>query len=185
MRNLRTLREGIIALETAQGASNDTKSLRDQYQSVMDILGEGESTAVGLEQLPPPPQRQAKPLIPVNPFVQRSDLDLPYRDNPQQSGHELLQEQQQVIRDQDTQLESLSHSIGRQHHISLQINDELEEHAGLLDALDVDMDRTDNRLQSARRALDKVSKGAKDNCSTMTIAIIILILLLLIIVFKT
>ncbi len=66
--------------------------------------------------------------------------------------------------DQDTQLDTLSQSIGRQHHLSLQINDELGEQAGLLDGLDEDLDRTGNSLSKARRRLDRVSKGAKDNC---------------------
>lgn len=66
--------------------------------------------------------------------------------------------------DQDTQLDTLSQSIGRQHHLSLQINDELGEQAGLLDGLDEDIDRTGNSLSRARRRLDRVSKGAKDNC---------------------
>jgi len=66
--------------------------------------------------------------------------------------------------DQDTQLETLSHSIGRQHHLSLQINDELGEQVGLLDGLDEDLDRTGIRLSRAQRTMDKVSKGAKDNC---------------------
>jgi hypothetical protein len=66
--------------------------------------------------------------------------------------------------DQDTQLDTLSQSIGRQHHLSLQINDELGEQAGLLDGLDEDLDRTGNSLSKARRRLDRVSKGARDNC---------------------
>ena len=48
--------------------------------------------------------------------------------------------------------------------MSIQINDELEEQAGLLDALDSDLDRTGGRLTRARKTLDKVSRGARDNC---------------------
>lgn len=48
--------------------------------------------------------------------------------------------------------------------MSLQINDELEEQIGLLDTLDSDMDRTGGRLTRARKTLDKVSRGARDNC---------------------
>lgn len=110
--------------------------------------------------------------------------------------------------DQDTQLDNLSQSIGRQHHLSLQINDELGEQAGLLEGLDEDLDRTGNSLSRARRRLDRVSKGATENCgyhpctlpvmnmlsgwltyvvagSAVTIAVAIAILLLLIIIFKT
>ena len=70
--------------------------------------------------------------------------------------------------DQDTHLETLSQSIGRQHYMSLQINDELEEQVGLLDALDSDLNRTGDQLTRARRTLDKVSRGARDNCTCST-----------------
>lgn len=67
------------------------------------------------------------------------------------------------ILDQDTHLENLSHSITRQHHLSLQINDELDTHTGLLEELDTDLDRTHSRLARARKSLDKVAKGAKNH----------------------
>lgn len=35
---------------------------------------------------------------------------------------------------------------------------------GLLDGLDEDLDRTGIRLSRAQRTMDRVSKGAKDNC---------------------
>jgi len=45
----------------------------------------------------------------------------------------------------------------------LQINDELDVHHGLLQELDTDIDRTDSRLRKARRKLDVVAKGVKEN----------------------
>jgi syntaxin 8 len=109
------------------------------------------------------------------------------------------------VLEQDEHLDRLSHSISRQHHISLQINDELDVHAGLLEELDTDLERTETMMTSARRRLDRVAKGAKDNGqllsvifmtrvvdleynyagSTVAIAALILVLLILIIVFKT
>ena len=65
--------------------------------------------------------------------------------------------------DQDEHLDRLSQSINRQHHISLQMNDELDVHAGLLEELDTDLDNTDNRLRGARRRLDWFAKAAKEN----------------------
>ncbi|KAF8634054.1 hypothetical protein AX17_004318 [Amanita inopinata Kibby_2008] len=111
----------------------------------------------------------------------------PYTDDPQEEPdpNVMLQTQRQMMEEQDEHLDRLSHSIGRQHHISLQINDELDVHAGLLEELDTDLDRTGNRLGSARRRLDKFARGAKENGSTVTIALLILVLLILIIIFKT
>lgn len=67
------------------------------------------------------------------------------------------------MEDQDVHLDNLSHSINRQRDLSLQINGELEEHTGLLESLDEELDRTSGRLSGARRRLDKVAKGAKEN----------------------
>ncbi|KAF8906866.1 hypothetical protein CPB85DRAFT_1436726 [Mucidula mucida] len=98
---------------------------------------------------------------------------------------ELFEEQQQIMQQQDTHLDSLAQSISRQHHISTQINGELEEHVGLLEALEEDVDNTHNRMATARRRLDRVVKGVGGNVSTVTIGVLILILLVLIVVFKT
>ena len=57
----------------------------------------------------------------------------------------------------------LSHSINRQHHMSLQINEELDVHTNLLEELDTQLDRTEGRLGQARKALDKVARGVKSN----------------------
>jgi syntaxin 8 len=78
-------------------------------------------------------------------------------------------------------------------------------HSGLLEELDTDIDRTHSRLSSARRRLDRVAQGAKENSehlsnfaqlaiadefnssvgSAVAIGVIIFILLILIIIFKT
>ena len=72
-------------------------------------------------------------------------------------------QQQQIMDNQDVHLDELSRSITRQRDISLQINDELDVHTGLLEGLDHDLDRTDSRLTGARRRLDKVARGAREN----------------------
>jgi len=86
---------------------------------------------------------------------------------------------------QDNHLDLLSHSINRQRDISLQINDELDVHTGLLEELDTDFNHTETLLGGARRRLDRVAHGAKNNGSAVTIGTLILVLLILIIVFKT
>lgn len=66
--------------------------------------------------------------------------------------------------EQDAHLDNLALSVGRQRDISIQINDELGTHTGLLEALDEDLDNTGNRLTNARQRLDKFSRGVKGNC---------------------
>jgi len=111
----------------------------------------------------------------------------PYTDDPE-AGRDpafLLQEQRRLLDDQDVHLDTLSRSITRQRDLSMQINDELEVHTGLLEELDHDLDNTGNHLGRARQRLGRVTKGAKEHGSALTIAFLILVLLILIIVFKT
>ncbi|TFK93402.1 hypothetical protein K466DRAFT_580994 [Polyporus arcularius HHB13444] len=111
----------------------------------------------------------------------------PYTDDPEAgySSEEMVLQQRHIIDDQDVHLDVLSRSITRQRDLSLQINDELDVHTGLLEGLDDDMDRTGSNLTKARRRLDRVARGAKEHGSTVMIALLILVLLILIIVFKT
>jgi len=110
-----------------------------------------------------------------------------YKDDPEvgQEPGIMLQTQRRMMNEQDDELDRLSHSINRQHHISLQINEELDVHTGLLEELDTDLDHTESRLGGARRRLDGFAKGAKENSSTLAIGLLILVLLVLIVVFKT
>ena len=108
------------------------------------------------------------------------------------------------LTDQDERLNLLSSSIGRQNHLSVQIGDELDVHSDLLEDTDAAMDRTQQRLNRAKKRLDKVADNAKQHgepergaCfadqagltvytgSTITIVGLIFVLLILIIIFKT
>ena len=63
--------------------------------------------------------------------------------------------------DQDERLNLLSHSIGRQTHLSVEIGSELDQHHELLEDTDAAMDRTTARLGKARKRLDKVANDAR------------------------
>ena len=64
----------------------------------------------------------------------------------------------------------MTDSVRRQHHISLQINDELGVHHGLLSELEHDLDGTQGRLSGARKRLDKFRKGVKGNCTFINLS---------------
>ncbi|KAJ7176621.1 syntaxin-like protein [Mycena filopes] len=178
--NLNSLRSGILALEAKEGRSDSVTLLRNQHERMRAMLGAREDDGVeSLEPAPPPPRQQLIPSPSAEPVY------TPYTDDPEAEPHEMLQTQQQMMDQQDSHLDLLSHSINRQHHISLQINDELEVHTGLLEELDTDFNQTENLLGGARRRLDRVAQGARNNGSTVTIGALILVLLILIIVFKT
>jgi len=180
--NLHKIREGVLIL---QHASNDeaAEGLRLHYERLRGMLGEDEAEKVGLHPIhapvpsspPPPPERDLSPEATYE----------PYTDDPGPDENGILLQQRQMMDEQDVHLDHLSSSIGRQHHISLQIGDELEVHTGLLDALDTELDGTGSRMSNARRKLQRVAEGAKRNGSTVTIGLLILILLILIVLFKT
>ncbi|KAK8853201.1 hypothetical protein IAR55_003903 [Kwoniella newhampshirensis] len=127
---------------------------------------------------------------PPTPAVTRPFKDFPDDDEdgvPEDdlTPHDMLSNQQMMMNDQDERLNLLSHSIGRQNHLSIQIGSELDLHHQLLEETDTAMDRTAASLGRARRRLDKVANEAKRYGSTLTIVGLIFVLLILIIVFKT
>ncbi|KAI9456418.1 syntaxin-like protein [Boletus coccyginus] len=188
--NLRTLRSGVIALQDAldEDGVDGVAALRGQYERLRGMLGDEEAEKAGLASIALP--EAPSPTPPATPELKHTpELAFePYTDDPdahsQDEGVILLQ-QREIIQDQDTRLDHLSSSIHRQHHISLQINDELEVHTGLLGVLDTELDGTQARMAGARRRLTRVAHGARENGSTVTIGLLILVLLVLIVVFKT
>ncbi|TFK37012.1 hypothetical protein BDQ12DRAFT_218345 [Crucibulum laeve] len=203
-RNMSQLKAGIIAMEAKEGRTEAVQLLRNQYERMRGMLGEDTGVVESLEPEPTPDSSSSSsstslkapvPIAPIQLIPTPSSRDsvpdptyTPYTDDPEaDAAHPsiMLQTQRQLMDQQDEHLDRLSHSVSRQHHISVQINDELDVHSGLLEELDTDLDRTGNRMSAARRRLDRVAKGAKENGSTVTIALLILVLLILIIAFKT
>ncbi|KAF8960617.1 hypothetical protein BDZ97DRAFT_1294759 [Flammula alnicola] len=201
-RNLNQLREGILALEAKEGPTSEAaKLLRNQYDRMRGMLWEEERAEIpSLEKEESSPSPSPGPAIPPAPTIITGTRDsllsqptfAPYTDDPEQGlGVEppepatMLHTQQFIMQEQDQHLDHLSNSINRQHHISLQINEELDVHHGLLQELDADIDRTQGSLGRARRKLDHVARGVKNNGSVVAIGLLIFVLLILIIRFKT
>ena len=230
-RNLAQLRSGIIELESTNNHSEAVVLLRNQYTRMCSMVGT-DATIEPLpepalsreeeeaESWKPPGGEKLKTSWPID----GEHTFTPYTDDPE-AGRDpalLLQEQRRLLdgtcliehiiksyricgspTDQDVHLDTLTRSITRQRDLSMQINDELEVHTGLLEELDHDLDNTGDHLGRARQRLGRVTKGAKehgeckltvlrvsltDECysgSTLTIGFLILVLLILIIVFKT
>ncbi|KAF9004615.1 hypothetical protein BDQ17DRAFT_1354359 [Cyathus striatus] len=157
-------------------------------QQPANLVATSSVDSSSLPPIPPVPPVSLEPVSSPSPTNGSSDeVFTPYTDDPDTDVEPgiMLQTQRRLMDEQDVHLDHLSNSIRRQHHISLQINDELDTHTGLLSDLDNDLDRTSGRLSGARRRLDRFAKGAKENGSTVTIALLILVLLILIIIFKT
>lgn len=189
-RNMGALRTGILDMEADAKGREEARPMRDQWERMRNMVG----TDMSIEALPPvraPTPPQASP--PRSPSPQRELIDdgiyRPYKDEPAEEDgltHDgMLLQQRQMMDEQDTHLDRLSHSIRNQRDISIQIGDELDVHTGLLESLDHELDSTQDRLGRARRRLDHVARGAKDNGSAVAIGVLILVLLILIVVFKT
>ncbi|KAF8201107.1 hypothetical protein K438DRAFT_1581915 [Mycena galopus ATCC 62051] len=188
--NLNSLRSGILALEAKEGRSEAVGLLRKQHERMRAMLGAGEDDGVerfvsGVYCALRRALESERPPVKLIPSPPSEPVYTPYTDDPEAGPEDMLQTQRLLMDQQDSQLDMLSHSINRQRDISLQINDELEVHTGLLEELDTDLGHTDTLLSGARRRLDRVAKGAKNNGSAVTIGTLILVLLVLIIVFKT
>lgn len=89
-----------------------------------------------------------------------------------------------MLQEQDEQLDRLGVSIGRQRELSIQIGDELDEQAELLDDVDEGVERHQTQLGRAKDRLGKVARKAKDNLSMTIILILIVVLVLLIVLLK-
>lgn len=105
-------------------------------------------------------------------------------DPSQLSNQQIHTHHAQVLADQDDQLDTLSASIGRQRHLSMQMGDELEGQVALLDDVDRGVDRHQGRLDGAKRRLDRVSRKARENWGMTTIIVLIVVLVFLIVVLK-
>ena len=122
-------------------------------------------------------------------------FDRPYRDdpsrNPGYADQPELDNQQihtfhkTVMREQDDQLDVLGQSIRRQRDLSVQMGTELDEQGLLLHDVEGGVDRHQSTLDRAKGRLGKVSRGAKNNWSWVTIGILIVLLVLLILLLKT
>jgi len=117
-----------------------------------------------------------------------------YRDEPSPSrpgiqddlsNEQIHAEHQQIMQEQDTHLDRLGDSIGRQRDLSMRIGDELDEHVAMLEDVEGGVDRHQGRLDTARSRLGRFARRAEGiGWSWWIILGLILVLVLLIVVFK-
>ncbi|XP_062515032.1 syntaxin-6-like [Corticium candelabrum] len=110
-------------------------------------------------------------------------LDNELERNNQDFIEEQLQQQQQMINQQDEQLDVVGQSVGVLKQMGEQIGDELEEQAVMLDDLDNDMDRTDNKLKGVMRKVDRALKLSDDKKQCCVILVLVIIIVVIVILF--
>jgi len=136
----------------------------------------------------------ASPSPPAPPFHSAATSGLfPYRDDPSAltppdaptlSNQQLHTYHSTVLRDQDEQLDRLGSSIRTQRELSMQIGDELDGQALLLDDVDEGVDRHQGQLDRARGRLDRFGRKARESWGMGLIVTLIIILVLLIVILK-
>ncbi|KAJ3171808.1 hypothetical protein HDU87_008276 [Geranomyces variabilis] len=159
--------------------------LSQQYDR-LEIMARGEEGGLAaarqtLLARPTSSPRQAAPkgkAVRFNEPLGGADGDDSEDDHPQGA----LQLQQRIMDDQDTQLDELSATIGRQKQIGIMINDELDLHVDLLLETEDRVDSTQRRLAGAGRRLERVFKdGARNSKGSTVICILVCILILVIV----
>ncbi|KAK6352505.1 hypothetical protein TWF730_009329 [Orbilia blumenaviensis] len=89
--------------------------------------------------------------------------------------------QQELMRNQDDQLESVYRTVG---NLRMQANDmsrELEEQAVILDETDAIAERVDGRLKKGMRNLTEFARANEDKYSSCCIAVLIFVLIVLLV----
>ncbi|XP_059172676.1 syntaxin-8-like isoform X2 [Physella acuta] len=99
---------------------------------------------------------------------------------PDMSNTDLHQHQQTVIREQDRGLEALSHVIGRQKQMALDIGNEVDSQNDLLDDIGDHMDTTDTLLQRETRHIRIVDRKSGACCYYIVIMLLFVAIIVIV-----
>ncbi|XP_017885183.1 syntaxin-6 isoform X2 [Ceratina calcarata] len=108
-----------------------------------------------------------------------NEIDSPNR----QFLSDTLQQQNDMMRQQDEQLDMMGESIGTLKTVSRQINNELDEQAVMLDEFGNELEVTDSKLDATMKKMAKVLHMSNDRRQWVAIGVLTAILVLLIILF--
>jgi syntaxin 8 len=180
---LNSLKTQYTALLSNFHASSSNTTLNDPIlstDSAEQTKPSKASKSVRFTDSPDDPNRSS--LFPAHYTDDPSDSAVPDQSNL--TNEQINTYHTQVIRSQDEQLDRLGESITRQRDLSIQIGDELDNHALMLDEVDERVDRHQSTLDRARNRLGRIAKGARDQWGLTCIVALIIILVVLIIITK-
>jgi len=92
------------------------------------------------------------------------------------------QVQDQIIRQQDTDLDDLSNVVGVLGQMGTSIHSELEQQSRILDDLEAGVDNTSGRLNAVMRRVNKLLESTSDRVQWCVIVVLVLVLIGLVIV---
>ncbi|CAB4380292.1 hypothetical protein RhiirA5_345610 [Rhizophagus irregularis] len=187
-KNMEKLRFGIKELEEELSAAEESgtlssKELKEKEDTLIKLTKQIDKLEALLQDKP----SARKLLLGLNnmdePSSKKSKKTVRFSDQADDYDNAVvIQLQQRMIQNQDEDLDRLSAAIGRQQQLGLMIGEELNYQVELLAETEDIVDRTEGRLNKAKRNLTKVSKKAKEKGSFWIIALLISILVLLIII---
>lgn len=91
------------------------------------------------------------------------------------------EQQLTMLREQDTALDSVFHTVGNLRQQADDMGRELEEQAGMLEVTDQLADRVGGRLQTGMTKMKEVVRRNEDGLSSCCIAVLIFVLILLLV----
>ncbi|CCE89792.1 Tlg1p TDEL_0A04600 [Torulaspora delbrueckii] len=89
--------------------------------------------------------------------------------------------QEQMIREQDTHLDSIHHTMTNLHLQAQTMGNELEDQGELLNEMDTNMDSLSNKLSRGRRQLEWVYEKNKERYNDCCIGLLIVVLIVLLV----
>ncbi|CAI5454126.1 unnamed protein product [Caenorhabditis angaria] len=95
---------------------------------------------------------------------------------------QLLERQEQIIRDQDDELEMVGNSVRTLRGMSSRIGEELDHQAIMLDELGQDMDRVDSKLDAVMKKMAKLTHLEDDSSQCKMIIVLSALLFFLVFV---
>lgn len=108
-------------------------------------------------------------------------LNAAIEEDNEQFIHGQREAQARIIREQDQDLDQLSHTVVNLHEISKTITGALDEQAELIDDIERDVDRADSGIRGAFNKVNKLLDSTSDRCQYIIIIVMLLALIGLII----
>lgn len=193
--SMKTLASGIRSLKGDHNSAYVSDAYQDELVVLKDLYSELKNLYDDTDELDDFSQDPVTPVHQVKPYtddpydvstspdnLERSRKSVRFTDliaERNLDDREVLQMQTQIMQEQDSSLDNLSYSIGRQRELSIHIGNELDEHGELLDDMTGMVDHSATRLDKARSNLTNFSRKARENSHLFTIVMLIILLILL------
>ncbi|GAV47984.1 hypothetical protein ZYGR_0I02800 [Zygosaccharomyces rouxii] len=153
--------------KSTQGRKNEVDSLKSAYEKLKSGVTNSTSSASNTDNVVWQQEEEER---------EANALQRPMRDNYDNPF------QEQMLREQDVQLDSIHHTMTNLHLQAQTMGDELQDQGELLQDMDTNMDTIGNKLSRGRRQLEWIYERNKEkynDCCIMLLIIALIVLLVL------